>query len=253
MINWNEITFRSSAAGNLLTEPQSKSAKEAGELSETTKTFLLSRYIEVKYGRKIEIKSKYLERGKGDEEDSVTMLSKNEGEYFEKNEELFSNEWITGTPDLFRKGQNGAITEVLDIKTCWSLETLLSNAGKPLNPLYEAQMQCYLALTGGHTAWVCYCLPNFNPGFIEAEKIKLFAQNSSRYTTELSPQYLRDCAELEKNFIFDDIPIPERIIKFKVDRNDDFIQKIYRKVEKSRIYLQELEEKLLSVNKKHLI
>ncbi len=107
-------------------------------------------------------------------------------------------------------------------------------------------MQCYLALTGGHTAWVCYCLPNFDLGFIEAEKIKLF--NAGKYTTELSPQYLKDCAALENNFIFDDIPLSEKIIKFRVDRDDEFIQKIYRKVEKSRIYLQELEDKLLNIN-----
>jgi hypothetical protein len=247
MINWNEVTFRSSATGNLLTEPQSKAAREANELSETTKTYLTARYIEIKYGRKTEIKSKYLERGKGSEEDSVTMLSQFEGEIFDKNEEPFANEWITGTPDLFRKDENGAITEVLDIKTCWSLETLLSNVNKTLNPLYEAQMQSYLALTGGNTAWVCYCLPDFDLGFIEAEKIKLF--NTGQYLTELSPQYLRDCEKLERQFIFDDIPLSEKILKFRIERNDDFIQKIYKKVEKSRIFLQELEQKHLNFNK----
>jgi hypothetical protein len=240
-MDFSKTTFRSSAIGNLLTEPQSKAAKEAGELSETTKTYLISRYIELKYGRRTEIKSKYLERGKGSEDDSVTMLSQFEGEIFDKNEEPFANEWITGTPDLFRRDENGAITEVLDIKTCWSLETMLSNLNKPLNPLYEAQMQSYLALTHAKTAWVCYCLPDFDLGFIEAEKIKLF--NQGGYISELSPQYLKECLILERQYIFGDIPLSEKIIKFKVDRNEDFIQKIYRKVEKSRIYLQELEEK----------
>jgi hypothetical protein len=247
--NWKSVTFRSSAVGNLLTEPQSKAAKESGELSETTKSYLISRYIEIKYGRKTEIKSKYLERGKGSEDDSVTMLSMFEGEVFDKNEEPFSNEWITGTPDLFRKNENKTITEVLDIKTCWSLETLLANVNKPLNPIYEAQMQSYLALTGAEVAWVCYCLPDFDLGFIETEKMKLFTQNQNKYTSELSPQYLKDCEILERNYTFQDIPLEEKIIKFRVDRNEDYIQKIYRKVEKSRIYLQELEEKHFNFNK----
>lgn len=245
-INWESVTFRSSAVGNLLAEPQSKSAREAGELSETTKTYLISRYIEIKYGRKAEIKSKYLERGKGSEEDSVLMLSKHEGVFFEKNEEMFSNQWITGTPDLFIRNDKGEIEVVWDIKTAWSLETLISNINKPLNPLYEAQMMCYMDLTGANTAWVCYCLPDFDLGFIEQEKIRLF--NSGKYATELSPQYLKDCAILEKNYIFDDIPLSEKIIKFKVERNDDFIQKIYRKVEKSRLFLQELEQKHSNFN-----
>lgn len=247
--NWQSVTFRSSAVGNLLTEPQSKAARESGELSETTKSYLLSRYIEVKYGRKTEIKSKYLERGKGSEEDSVLMLSKHEGIFFEKNEEMFSNEWITGTPDLFIRNDKGEIEVVWDIKTAWSLETLICNINKQLNPLYEAQMMCYMDLTGAHTAWVCYCLPDFDLGFIEQEKIKLFTQNPGKYTTELSPQYLKDCAILEKNYIFDDIPLSEKILKFKVERDENYIQKIHTKVEKSRIFLQELEEKHQNFNK----
>ena len=247
MTNWNKVTFRSSAVGNLLTEPVSKAAKEAGELSETTKTYLISRYIEVKYGRKTEIKSKYLERGKGSEDDSVTMISKFEGELFEKNEDKFENEWITGTPDLFRKDANGLITDVIDLKTSWSLETLLSTVDKPVNSLYYAQLQSYLALTGGKVAWLVYCLPDFDLGFIQAEKIKMF--NAGSYTTELSPQYLRDCEKLEKNYIFNDIPLEEKIIRFKIERDDDFIQKIYRKVEKSRIFLQDFENKHVTFNK----
>ena len=245
-MNWETATFRSSAIGNLLTEPQSKAAKEAGELSETTKTYLISRYIELKYGRKTEIKSKYLERGKASEEDSVTMLSAHENEKFTKNEEQFANEWITGTPDLFRTDTQGIITEVLDIKTCWSLETLLSNIGKPLNTMYEAQMQCYMALTNSEIAWVCYCLPDFDFGFIESEKLRLL--NSMNVATEENIEYRKACAELDKQFTFGDIPLFEKILKFPVYRNEEMIQKIYRRVEKSRDFLADFEYKHQTFN-----
>ena len=51
MTNWNKIKIRCSALGSLLTQPQSNAAKDAGELSETTKSYLVSVYIVHKYGR----------------------------------------------------------------------------------------------------------------------------------------------------------------------------------------------------------
>jgi len=48
---------------------------------------------------------------------------------------------------------------------------------------------------------------------------------------------------------FDDIDISERILLFKVDRNEDDILRIQHKVEKAREFLQELERTHLNFNK----
>jgi hypothetical protein len=46
-----------------MTEPQSKAAKDAGELSKTAKSHLLDVYIAEKYGRKRDIQTKQMRKG----------------------------------------------------------------------------------------------------------------------------------------------------------------------------------------------
>ena len=54
-IDWSTIKFRASSWGNLNTEPVTKAAKEAGELSKTCQTELIKIYNQVKYGRRKDI------------------------------------------------------------------------------------------------------------------------------------------------------------------------------------------------------
>ena len=67
--------------------------------------------------------------------------------------------------------------------------------------------------------------------------------------TNESPDYVKKAMELEFNMTFDDIAIPERILIFNVERNEDDILKIQHKVEKAREFLFELENKHLNFNK----
>ncbi len=60
MIDFSKTLIRSSSVGYLMTEPQSKAAKDAGELSKTAKSHLLDVYIAEKYGRKRDIQTKQM-------------------------------------------------------------------------------------------------------------------------------------------------------------------------------------------------
>ncbi len=61
--------------------------------------------------------------------------------------------------------------------------------------------------------------------------------------------FLKEAMKLEFNMTFDDIDINERILLFKVDRNEDDILRIQHKVERAREFLQELERTHLNFNK----
>ena len=71
-MNANNIKFRCSSLGALMTEARNKS----GQLSETCKSELIKVFIAEKYGRTKNIQSKYLEKGIAQEEDSITLYSK---------------------------------------------------------------------------------------------------------------------------------------------------------------------------------
>lgn len=245
-MNWEEILIRSSASGALLVQPQAKAAKESGELSETGKAYLIKLYIEHKYGRVKDIYSKYLDKGKSAEDDSIVLLSEFDGKEYKKNEEKIFNEYICGTPDLFLGESIHNADEIIDIKTSWDLESYFANLSKPVNPMYVAQLQCYMALSGAHTAWIAYCLVSTPFGLVESEKKNLLYKMN--VISEISPEYVRAAQQLENNMVFDDIPVSERVLKFKVDRDEEMIAEIYRKVGKARDFLADFEYKHQTFN-----
>jgi hypothetical protein len=68
--------------------------------------------------------------------------------------------------------------------------------------------------------------------------------------SEESPEFITEAMRLERNMTFGDIPKEERVLIFKVDRDDSVIQKIYDKVAKARLFLAEFEQTHLNFNNK---
>ena len=75
MINWNEIKFRASSWGNLLTEPVTKADKEAGKLSKSCIMELIKIYNMEVYGRKKDVVTNKMDKGKIGEPESIKLFS----------------------------------------------------------------------------------------------------------------------------------------------------------------------------------
>lgn len=72
-IDWDKVKFRASSWGNLMTEPVSKSDKEAGKLSATCQKELIKLYCQLKYGRKRDITTKHMNEAIGNEASGAMM------------------------------------------------------------------------------------------------------------------------------------------------------------------------------------
>ena len=234
-IDWNKVLIRSSSLSYLFTEPKSKIDREEGNLSQTAKTHLKQVYIREKYGRSKDIQTKAMTKGLECEDDSIFMLSKFQGELYQKNEERFTNDYITGLPDII------TTDTIIDVKTCQDIWTFHDKVGEPLPDLYYAQIQAYLWLTGLTKGQISYCLTDATPQMVMDEQ--LYAFRKGNYVTELSPEYIQKCQEIEKSMTYGDIPLSERIWTVLVQKDQDFIEKIPQKVEKARQYLQEYDDK----------
>ena len=243
MINFNETLIRASSVGYLMTEPQSKADKEAGLLSKTAQRHLLEVYIAEKYGRKKDIQTKQMKKGIEVEDESIELLNQYLNKDYSKNTQRFSNEFITGLPDVVALSPN----TVVDIKSSYDLWTFLGNLPDKLDNLYYWQLQSYMWLTGSEKAYIAYCLVNTPFGIIEQEKRYLL--NKMDVISEESPEYVQEATKLEFNMTFDDISVNERVLIFPVERNEDDILRIQYKVEKAREYLSEIEETHLNFNK----
>jgi hypothetical protein len=47
---------------------------------------------------------------------------------------------------------------------------------------------------------------------------------------------------MENNYTFDEVPITERVLRFPVPRDEDFIKKVYKRIDDCRTWLSEFEE-----------
>lgn len=229
--------------------PQLELNKDEEVLSETCKTYLIQSYVLSKYGRVREITSKQLVKGNLSEEDSIQLFSHLEGVQYKKNHYRLSNEFISGTPDLHDGEEIWDCNEVIDIKSCWDIFTFLSNVADPENSMYYWQIQGYMALTGAKIGTIAYCLVNTPDSIIEGEKYVLLKKMD--VVTEEDPGYKKEVEKLMANRKFDDIPMQERLLTFSIDRNEEDIAKMYKRVDKCRQFLSEFEEMHMKFSKSY--
>lgn len=102
-------------------------------------------------------------------------------------------------------------------------------------------------LLGLEKACVAYCLIDTPEHIRNSAKFSLLRKMN--VVSEESPEFIKEWNEKEKNMIFSNAPLEERILLFTVYRNEELIDKAKAKVLKARTFLQELEYKHLNFNK----
>lgn len=234
-VNWDAVKFRASSWGGLLAE--SKDKKEP--VGKTAAAELIKIYNYEKYGRKKDITTPQMDKGKSVEGDSIEIFGRVEGIQFTKNDEKFENEWFTGHPDIIHENS------VYDIKSSWELDTFIPKLLETIDRGYEAQLNCYYDLTGAQGGAIVYCLADCPPEVLLGEKRKLLYQMN--VISEESPEYIRESINLENRLTFPDIDLRERVIKLEVPRNEELIQKMKDKVPIFREWLANFEKKHMNL------
>lgn len=241
-VDFSKILFRCSSLSKLMTEPKTKADKEAGLLSETTKSYLVDMYVAATYGRQKEFSNKYVEKGLMVEEDSITLYSRIKKEFFQKNEELIQNNFIKGTPDLFVGKSIKKANVIIDIKSSWDIFTYFATYTKDINKDYWWQLQGYMALTGASSARLAYCLLDTPEMLISDEKRKLMYKMGA--VTNESPEYIEACKEIDFSMKYGDIPLEQRLNEFYIERDDEAIAKLYKKIDLAREFLINFKDEL---------
>jgi len=252
----NNILFRASGLGQLMTEPRSKSEI----LSETAKTHLVDIYCSYHYGRREEITSKFLEKGNVREPNSLTLLSRKTGKFLKQNETHLKNDYIMGTPDTYIGESINKADEIFDTKTAWSLHTFMRAKFGKLNADYFYQGHAYMWLTGAQKHTVAYCLVNGTYEAIEDEKRRLqykpgmvddFGNESEKFISQKKQIEVNHIFSLEEfnreypHFQFDndiafwdkDIDWKERIFLIEIPRDEQIIENIKTKITAAREWM----------------
>jgi len=240
-IQWENIRFRASSFGQLMSESKDKK----NPIGKTCAAELIKIYNQEVYGRKRDITTKHMDKGKRAEDESIKLFSIVEGKMFYKNEDRLENEWFTGHSDIFTGDHVESAEEIWDIKTRWDLDSFMPKLVEDCANGEELQLQVYFDLTGANSGGIANTLVDCPPEILMEEKRRLLY--SMNVVSEENPEYLKAAAELEHLLTFSDIPLTERVIKQPVTRNDELIEKMKQKVPIMRQWLQEFHEKHMNL------
>ena len=226
----NKILFRCSGTGSLMTEPKLKADKEAGNLSETAKTFVEDKWLFEQFGFSEQLKNQYMDKGNECEQDAMELVSQVvEGGFRSRFDTKLQNDYVIGTPDI-------VLTDcVEDIKTSWNLKTFFN---AELSKMYFAQAQCYMWLTGKEKYRLIYSLVPTPQHMVLKQCEKLVWQYDKNYDNE---DYIKECQQIQRNNdLIKELPIEKRVKVFAFDYDPAYIETLKNKIEKAREYYNTL-------------
>lgn len=265
-LTFNDFKFRASSIGELMTgfkidresELESLNAKIDGtknketatyqalldkrdklmsdEISQTVKSKLIKIYVTELTGRRENIVSKYMEKGKSVEDGAIDSISEYLDDFLVKNDERKENDYVTGECDIERDD------EIMDVKSCWDLFTFEAKKNEPLNERYEWQLRVYMWLWEKTKARIAYVLED-SPDSIIADECKrlLYQIGSDKKDTEI---YRMACEQIEFGMKYKDIPNAYRVfLTDYVLHEDKYIDALKSRLEVCRSFLNDYAEK----------
>jgi hypothetical protein len=238
-----------------MTEPRNK--KDI--LSETCKTHLVDVYVRNKYNRFTEIHGKQLEKGNSTENDSITTVSRITKQFLKKNEICLSNDFISGTPDMFVGEDITKATAIRDAKSSWDIFTFNRSKNKELDPKYYWQLHGYGWLTGATDLFVDFCLNNTpyhilngelhkesykhkdgnTPNWIELQIIANHVYDKKSFDEYIDA---RGCFPKDENDYaiyngFVEVPLEERHHAFEFKKDDKAIEAAMNRIIECRLWM----------------
>jgi len=217
-----QFKIRCSAIGKIMTND--RSGKGIGL---TVYSYLDQWIKENLYERRKEFSSKQTEKGLTVEQDSLDFIAEqmNYG-FLDKNEKEFSNEYLTGTPDIVLKDH------LIDVKNSWDCFTFPLFESK-INPDYEFQGHGYMALTGLDNYKLIYTLTNTPEDLIIREASNYCFKNN----IELDDKILN---EFRSRMTYDKLPTGLRIKVYEFQKDQAVIDRIYERVILCRLEIDKI-------------
>lgn len=232
-----DFKIRASSCMDIMAE-----SKVKGELSVGAKTYCKKWLKEYKFGRREEIKSKYISKGNQCEELGFDLVSTEiVKDMVYKNTENKSNEWLSGECDLFHK------CIVYDNKSSWSLDTFPMFETEVPDKKYWWQMQCYGWLWGAEKLSLCYTLNDAPIDMVERE-VKWVDEANERYKIAERMLFTQESFDKAMELLFPTatrtsfkpIPDEDRVREFKFDYETRIEGLIKQRVEMCREYIYSL-------------
>jgi len=206
-------------------------------LSQTTISALIRQYGKKVYNKKIAAKGdamSFLKKGTDMEGEAVDLLSKIDKKDYQLVTDNIENEYLIGRCDIIQP------EKIIDTKISWNINAFLKSRTSKLTAKYWYQMQGYMELYNVGEAEVVFLLLNTPPELIEREKIKLL--NKFMIGEIDRDKYELDVDNIESAFTYSSIPLNRRVFRYRLKREPQIFDTVYRKVEKAREWMQQFDK-----------
>lgn len=226
--------------GGKLTDPQRKKfddydarQKAPFELSDTAKSFVRENWLWNEKGFYKPIKTDFTDKGIFNEEEGISLLSEVTGNFYKKNATRKFKGNKTGECDIEFKSNGKKI--ILDVKNCWDAKTFIN--AKP-DKLYEGQGDTYIDLYDADEFWLCYTLTDCPSHLLAKQKERLWYEYYSNTMSDEEAQDLEErlqpmIEQIERNLIYSNSELytkEERVKIIKYIRCDERIKKIDERI-----------------------
>lgn len=205
-------------------------------------SYLLFLYALKKYGQPAKIISDSIgepsaSNGILKENYAIKLLDDHYGIKIYRSKARIKNDYLLGIPDAFDDEDWTKSKFVHEIKTTSNRVKFLTKKRYPLNNHNFLQIQGYMALTGKKRAAIHHCLVDYSEIIIQEQRKKLFDYLCpDGYETAT---FLEEWSDKEGKLRFSDMKPESRIFSCFVDRDDRIINKIYKKVQVCRDWLND--------------
>ena len=215
-----QFKIRCSAIGQIMTNGK-------GGLSKTTQTYCQTWLKEQLYNRRKTFSNKYTEKGLICEDNSIDFVAQQlDLGFILKNDKFFSNDFMTGTPDVILNDT------IIDVKNSWDCFTFPLFDDK-INKDYFYQAQVYMELCNIDNYKLIYTLMDTPQHLIEKEAYWYAKNNGDVLDDELLNKFTN---QMTYNNIDKDL----RIKVYDIKRDKDVIKSIEQRVIECRDYINSL-------------
>lgn len=250
--------------------------KDIPTLSSTCRKYLKTMAIEIRYNRKKRMENRYTKKGLAVEDESIAIYSELKGEAFENNKVRDNDEFFTGEWDIEVQNKDGRIVKVDDIKSRYDLDTFEDNRDEDVKSKERDQLLGYMSILGCDRAAIVNVLTNNDFTLIQDQiKAETFKAKPSELNA-IGDLNLARVIEIAKDNIFDEetfeefiayhlgevvlgelkkgeaeeaaqemfdgfveVPLEERVIEVEVERDEEAIEALRRRVVDCRKWLAE--------------
>lgn len=214
------------------------------KLSDSCKSYLRGLYLNHKYGSRYSFINNGSQnitpmvRGIKQEDWAVKMLSEFRDRKYFRHKGRIRNEYLIGSADVFDNKDISKAKRVIEIKTKGTIADFNKRVGTDLEENHRLQVQGYLSLTDKELGEIVYCLVPPPESVIQEQKELFYNLDKNKKDINVDKKW----NEIENNIRFNDIPLNEKIISYKVERDNKLIEQIHERVEVCRDWILDFEK-----------